>query len=167
MRQHSMASLVMGVWVGAVIVPLSVRAEAAGQSTRATAQSSGATVQGAIIAVNLDKSRLQLRESDGRIVTLPIDPAAKITREGRASSLQDLSVGQTISVQQAHRNGQSIATSIDVLPGGAAPAAQTPDSGLQAMPNAQPHAGREPGMRPSDSMSGPGAAGQQPDAAAR
>lgn len=124
-------------------------------------------MQGAIIAVNFDKSRLQLREADGRIVTVPIDPAAKITREGRASSLQDLAVGQTISVQQANRNGKSVATNIEVLPGNSA-------AGSSTAPAASQHAAPNPGLQSvppmpsstSGSMSGSEATGQkQPDAA--
>lgn len=154
MHQQSMSSMVIVVLVGAVMMPLQVRTEAAGRSPRATALSSGGILQGAIMGVNIKQHRLQLRELDGRIVTFPIDPAVQIIREGRRGSLHDLAVGQTVNVQHTHRQGQSIATAIEVLPGSApAPAAQGPNS--------------DPGIRPSDWISGAGTAGTKPDAATR
>lgn len=156
MRRPTGGLLTVAVVVGVVAVPLNVRAEAAGQSSRATAQPSAGTLQGSIIAVNRDKRRLQLREQDGRIVTVPIDPAAKIMREGRASSLSELSVGQTVSVQQAHRNGQNMATVIEVLPGSAGAAgAPGPNRGLQSVPSASPGGAPPSGATPGSSTTPP------------
>jgi hypothetical protein len=120
MNSRSSIRVVILLCVGALIGPvLHANAESMGGGQ-------AGTIQGPIESLNVAGSRLQVRGQDGKVVTVPIDPATKIRLNGQTSSLSALSVGQRVTIQQSMRDGQPVATMIEVQPGSGASSAGTP-----------------------------------------
>jgi hypothetical protein len=90
------------------------------------------TIQGPIESLNVAGSRMEVRGQDGRLVTVPIDASTKIRLNGEASTLGALSVGQQATIQQTMRNGQPVATLIEVQPSPSAIGADAGSAGTSA-----------------------------------
>lgn len=135
LRAMLMALVVAGVMPAA--------ADASGQ-----AGSSAPKLSGSIASLNLNAQppTMRLLDLQGRQVTVTLDPAAEVRENGRAARLEGLRIGQQVEVEQVSRDGQQVATEIEIMNGRPGAATQ-PDKPGAAAPEAPASSNPSTGTR--------------------
>ena len=162
-------------WIVAavVVVGIATAVRAGGQEPAdpgaRTLASSPTTMSGAITSVNLRARSVQVTSPDGSIVTMALDPGATISQNGQAIPLEQLRVGQTVTIRQTQHNGKNVASAIEVKPAaqpsGSPAAAGTPASSSSpvapgaASPSASP---ASPAAGPSGALTLPSSPSSSP-----
>jgi Cu/Ag efflux protein CusF len=78
------------------------------QAKRATAK---------VVSVDASRNAIEIKDQSGANVTMAVSPQAKITKDGKAVTLNDIKADDTVSVEWEDEGGRMTAKSVTVVSG--------------------------------------------------
>jgi hypothetical protein len=78
------------------------------QAKRATAK---------VVSVDAARNAIEIKDQSGANVTMNVSPQAKITKDGKAVTLNDIKADDTVSVEWEDEGGRMTAKSVTVVSG--------------------------------------------------
>ena len=141
-------------WISAVVMSLGVAQPAHGQLF-GTSKNQARELRGTIVSLDHRTRVMQVRVSDGKIETVPIDPRVKITVDGEHATWEQLVAGQIVTLnRQGHGDKTVTAIAASGKPSGksdATPAFTLPEPDV-ASPTGAQNTSTQPvgGISPAD-----------------